>query len=320
MDNEVFKSVVKTLESDLVQITTPDGEAIAEIVNAAKGDRTLKEYADATGISAPTLSRIMNGKITRSLSIPTIVSLISQSEINTLGTMHKLAQANGYMSKSQQSALLGKMQLRQTREGLYASVKRMMLTIVVTELFQRGTVSDSRLLESEPGDLFTVTEQLMKYDFSFDVDHEGEKSVWCFICFPQQVDDYKTTPTTAGKLARSMVNGLSPLFLTDAWLPSQHADKKISFCFADAEVFEEFCSLMEYSKFNNCFSAILVDEENNRIVEERCFAVNSGKQQDSVFDLPLQIAINFDDSTVVDEVGENSFIIMTETDTGGADD
>lgn len=320
MDNEVLESIVKTLESDLVQITTPDGAAVAEIVNAAKGDRTLKDYADATGISAPTLSRIMNGKISRPLSIPTIVALISQSEINTLGTMHKLARASGYMSKSQQSALLGKMQLRQTREGLYASVKRLMLTVIVTELFQRGAVNDSKLLESEPGDLFTITEQILKYDFAFDVDQEGKKSVWCFICFPQTVEDYKTTPISADKLARSMVKELSPLFLTDAWLPTQHADKKISFCFADAEIYDEFCSLMEYSKFNNSFSAILIDTDGNRVTEERCFKANNGIQPDSAFDLPLKIAINFDDDTVVDEVGENSFLIMTEADDGGADD
>lgn len=320
MDNEVFNSVVKTLESDLVQVTSPDAAAVAEIVNAAKGDRTLKEYADATGISSPTLSRIMNGKITRPLTTSTIVSLISESDINTLGTMYKLARASGYMSKSQQSALLGRMQLRQTREGLFASVKRLMLTVVVTELYQRGTVNDSRLLESEPGNLFTITEQVMKYDFAFDVDREGEKSEWCFICFPQTIEDYKVTPVSADKLARSMVKELSPLFLTDAWIPSQHADKKISFCFADANVFEDFCSLMDYSKFNNRFSAILIDTDNNRVIEERCFDTSNGAHQESVFDLPLQIAINFDDDTVIDEVGENSFVIMSETDDGGADD
>lgn len=312
MDKEMFENVVKTLKSDLVEVTKPDGDAIAEIVNEAKGDRTLKEYADATGISAPTLSRIMNGKITRPLSIETIVSLLSQSDMNTLGTMHKLARSCGYMSKAEQSALRGRIQLRQTREGLYANVKRLMLTVIVTELFQRGTTNDPRLLESDPGTLFTVSEQTIKYDFAFDAEQDGNKKLWCFFCFPQNVEDYKASHISADKLARGIFRELSTLFLTDAWMPSEHADKKISFCFSDADIFEEFCSLMGSSKFNNEFSAILIDEDANRVLEENCFKANNGVQQDSVFSLPLKMAINFDDETVADEIGENSFVIMTE--------
>lgn len=320
MEKEIFESIVKTLKSDLVEVTKPDAEAVAALVDEIKGDRTLKEYAEASGVSSPTLSRIMNGKITRPLTIETIVYLVSASEKNTLGTMHRLARSCGYMSRSEQSALRGKIQLRQTRNGMFAAVKKEMLAVIVTEMFQRGTVNDSRLLDSESGTLFTVNELALKYDFAFDVDEEGQKSSWHFFCFPQRTEDYKTEPVSADALARNMMKELSPLFLTDAWLPSQHADKKISFCFVDAGVFEEFCNLMEYSKFNNRFSAILIDEDANKVIEERCFKTNNGIGQNSLFNLPLKIAINFDDDTVVDEIGENSFVIISDELDGGADD
>ena len=47
-----------------VQIYAPDKQKLAELVIKAKGNkRTMAQFAIDTGISAPTLSRISNGKI-----------------------------------------------------------------------------------------------------------------------------------------------------------------------------------------------------------------------------------------------------------------
>ena len=81
-----MNGAIKVLKSDLVQVERPDEQEVASLVQKAKGKRTLKESADLTRISASTLSRIMNGKITRPLSLEIIVRIIWNSKKNTLHT------------------------------------------------------------------------------------------------------------------------------------------------------------------------------------------------------------------------------------------
>lgn len=309
MDKEMMDSALKTIKSDLVQVTAPNESEVAELVLKAKGEnRSLREFAEATGISAPTLSRIANGKITRPLSLETIVSIVGNSDSFTLRTLYELARANGYMSKAEQNALRARQQLHATRNSAYVSVKSIMHTTIVAELFQRGGDMDKRFLETNPGALCTAIEQVVKYDFSMQIDIDGEQYDWVFLTFPQMAEDFVASGVAVDKLVRNIVREVSPVFLTDAWLPAQYDGKKISFCFVDADIYNEFVRITEHGRLQNSFSAILLDVENARLEEEHIY--ETVQQHSSVFDLPMKVAISFMDDEIADEVGECNYLFV----------
>lgn len=311
MDKERMNSIVKTLKSDLVQVMGPNEEEVSALVLRAKGDvRTLKEFADATGISAPTLSRILNGKIARPLSPEAIVSIINASQYNTLNAMYELARANGYISKAEQAALQARYKLRNSRNGMHMSVKSIMHTTIVAELHQRCEDMDGTLLTAEPGELFTVIDQAVKYDFSFEVTSNKETYTWAFFTFPQRVEDFKLNGISADRLARNVIRDLSPVFLTDAWLPAQYTQHKISFCFVDKEMFESFTHLVERGKLHNRFSTVLIDEVNAKFLKENEFKKTD--TDESIFERPLKVGINFVDDSVADEDKEYNFSFIQE--------
>jgi len=311
MNREAMDSALKTIKSDMIQVTAPNEAEVAELVTRAKGDeRSLRDFADATGISAATLSRIMNGKITRPLTLETIVTIVANSDSFTLRTIFDLARANGYMSRAEQTALRARQQLNSTRNSTHASTKSYMHTAIVAELFQRGGEMNRSILETNPGKLCTAIEQAVKYDFSMSVDLDGEQYEWIFFAFPMQSEDYKSSGISADKLVRNLVREISPVFLTDAWLPAQYEGYKISFCFVDPDIYSEFVRLTDYGKLNNCFSAVLLDTKTAKLIEEHPY--QTVMQHDSVFDLPLKVAISFEDDDVADEVGECNFLFVEE--------
>ncbi len=313
MDRESYESALNVAKSDLIPVTAPDADEVAELVSKAKGDgRSLREFAEDTGISAPTLSRIMNAKITRPLTLETIVTIVGNSEHFTLRTVFDLARANGYMSKAEQGALRARQQLHAARNSTYAVTKEYMRTAVLAELFQRGGEMNRNVLETNPGTLCTALEQAVKYDFSMHVNLDGEEYDWIFFAFPMRTEDFKSSGVPADRLARKLVTDLSPVFLTDAWLPAQYENRKISFCFVDQDIYSAFVNITDYGKLNNSFTAILLDEETAKLIEEHTY--QTAKHHDSVFDLPLRMAISFEDDDVADEVGEYNYLFVEEGD------
>ena len=130
---------IKALEADFVLVSEPDAETVAKLVLEAKGEeRTMKEFAEATGISAPTLSRIVNGKITRPMSVINMLRVIDKSVEESSANFFALARANGYMSKSEQRAIRDRVQVRKQKNGVYMTVKELMSLIVKAGFVDRG--------------------------------------------------------------------------------------------------------------------------------------------------------------------------------------
>ena len=61
------------------QLRTPDYAALANCVNRAKGpNRTMAQFAEDTGISASTLSRIVNMNIKKPMAIDLIIKIFEK--------------------------------------------------------------------------------------------------------------------------------------------------------------------------------------------------------------------------------------------------
>lgn len=313
MDQSEMKNVVKTLESDYVWVTEPDKEEVSSLVLKAKGDgRTMKEFAEATGISAPTLSRIVTGKMNKPLSLEAIVAIVNQSESNTLKTMVQLARACGYVSRSQHKLMKETVKLNSTRNEVYIQVKKNMFAIIIAELFTRGLTAAPENFDYDEGQLLIVTEKTMNYDFAFETNGENENYTWIFFSFPQSTEDFKISNMSSENIARNILRDLSTVFLTDAWTPEQYKGFKISFCFVDKEIYNHFCYLVSNGVLNNRFSAILLDLDKSTLIEEKNF--ESNKMTDSVFDRKKVMAINFADEDILSENGDSNYKFVSEED------
>lgn len=304
---------IKVLEEDFVQVTEPDYDEIAKIIHEAKGEkRTMKEFAQETGISAPTLSRMINGKLTKPMSIENIVRIISNSEIDMPANIFRFARANGYMSKVEQQSLRSRMKLRETIAGLHRSQKDFMSVIIKSGLFERGCSVDPEIMEDRSGTLFTSLGKPIKYDFYLDVEKDGEQYTWIFFTLPQKLEDYNIEMVDPEKLTSQLVKELSPVFMTDSWNLEEYSDKKISFCFVDEKLYEGFNAFLGDAHFNNRFSSILIDDLIGKVVEENGFSAAKFEANPCVFDMPVVIGITFEEDDVTEELTGDDFLFLEE--------
>lgn len=261
---------LKILEEDFVPVTAPDVKAIAEMVKQAKGkDRSMKEFAEATGISAPTLSRIVNEKITQPLSIRTIYSIIDHQAEDSNVNLFIFAGANGYMSKMEASVLHKRRNLSNTKKETYKQEKELMGLIIKAALLERGGSMDRETIDSNAsGGLKCVTSSAPKYDMELAADGNNEHYEWVFYLIPFNSDMDFDSKQKLETLTSQLIMQLSPVFLTDAWLPQEYKNYKISFCFSDKDLYKEFTQVVEKSILHNRFSTCLIDTENLLFISE----------------------------------------------------
>ena len=171
---------------DYVQVRTPDKAALANCVNRAKGQsRTMAQFADDCQISASTLSRIVNRKITNPLSIDIIIKIFeNRAEAQDEHLLEALARANGLHPKEYADRV-------NAREGF--AYKRneemgranMMKNIIVAEAVDHGLLVE-RVLDAQiirPGTEAPAIYPKRKIDFSLMVTPKEEKSdskMWSF--------------------------------------------------------------------------------------------------------------------------------------------
>jgi len=308
MNKTEMENNIKVLEDDFVQVSEPDGDAIASILAKAKGDeRTWKEYAEETGISAPTLSRWANGKISRPMSVEAMLKIIDKSTDECAANFFELARVNGYLSKAEQKAIRDRMEVRKQRQGVMVTVKNLMSLIVKAGLVDRGCTTDTTILEDNPGGLESLFESVPKYDFNFRTAYKKEEYDWVFYLLPQTAENYATGKYSADMMICQIIRELSPIFMTDSWKPEMYEKTKISFGFIDKDLYELFVGYMTKANFNNRFSACLLNSDTNK-VEETCFESSKYDNSESPFDLPPILSMSMMEDGIADEIMGNDYL------------
>ena len=311
---------LELISSDLVQVTEPDPDELAEAVKKAIGTSPLREFGAKAGMSASTLSRIMNGKITKPLTVETVLNIVVSSDASpddTVGLLRELARANGMMSKSEQHTLRQHMGLRKQRDELHRSMKKVMSTTLLARLAERGVAlnndGDGEDFDVGGGYIKNVTENGIRYDFRLDAESKEEKYTWVLWAFPQSEEDYSDGSFNPRQVANQLLKELSPVFLADAWTPDLYAEAKLTFCFVDWQVFMIFCHLMDGAKLNNRFSAILIDADALNVKEERLFPSADYPDSTSLFDLPPVMSFTHDFADVAEELTGDDFLIFDDS-------
>lgn len=256
------------------QIRTPDYATLADLVLEAKGpNRTMAQFAEVTGISASTLSRLVNHNIKKPLSLDVIIKIFeNRADKENITILDALARANGFFPEdyaqrvemqdstdAQRNRLLNREY--QMKNSLVAGVAATGHKISVVNSHRLHTVSSSKISSRCFCDFSIIISDETDY---------SETKIWSFKLFTQLIEDRNNfhRATNARFYLDRVFNLCSGIFLLDAWMPESIQDNKISFAFLDKELMDNFYEMTKVANIHTEMSLILVDKDNYRILSE----------------------------------------------------
>ena len=250
---------------NMIQSYAPDKQKLAELVIKAKGsDRTMAQFAADTGISPPTLSRIVNGKINNPLSLDLLDKIYTHRCAEADFSFTMLQIANGMVASQVMERGKDFVERFTSRQEEGIALERHAKNAIINAVIDRGAV-----VQSIPSDFDSRRNEApygisLPYDFSLylpDAPHQ----LWYF----EVVNGSKRLPTGMGNL----FNKASRLFLLDAWVPEFLANQKTSFVFERRTPYEQFIQQYKGAPIKSAVSAILIDASSETVLEETWMSV-----------------------------------------------
>lgn len=259
------------------QIAMPDTMKLSEIIVRAKGTkRTMAQMAEACKVSASTLSRIANGKITKPLSVDMLKAIYENRAEDSEISFDSILLANGTAKKTNLErgkafvdAVLG--------YGYNASnerIRRLVKNTIVRELMDRGLVvqkipdSFERRRTNAPFGLS------LPFDFNFYVPDAKQQLLYF------KVLDAVDGITGTGKVYSTV----SRFFLLDAWEPSFYDNSRTTFVFTHENIIQQFVAQYHGAPIHTPMSAMLVDVNAGVIKNE--VMLSGVSDEESVFARP----------------------------------
>lgn len=255
------------------QIRTPDMAALANYVNKAKGpERSMAQFAEDTQIGASTLSRIVNGKITKPLSKDVIIKIYEcRANQEDEYLLEALARANGLHSPEYAKRVQAEDRFAAKRNA-EASRANMMKNSLVAGVVACGMSVDGIINERIVHTDREIPAIFPRYRGDFTIKLRSEEIIstirqWSFFLYPQLMEeDINQRPDRF--VVRMILERITPWFLVDAWYPEELRGQKFSFVFADERLFHAFIEAVKPAKLNNEMTVILMDRYNFEVVKE----------------------------------------------------
>lgn len=244
----------------LVQAYAPDKQKLAELVIRAKGsDRTMAQFSLDTGISAPTLSRIANGKINNPLSQEFLEKIYAARCKDADFTHEVLLIANGMRDSNWVDSGKNYVEHVISMQEQGIALERHAKNAIVNAVIDRGVI-----VQNIPADLDNRRRETpygirLAYDFCLYVPNE-EHQLWYF----DVIDGSRRTPAGTG----NTFNHASRLFLLDAWMPDFFINQKTSFIFTYRAMYEQFVQRFKGAPIKSAVTAILIQVKTEEVVEE----------------------------------------------------
>lgn len=266
----------------------PDKLQLAAYIKEAKGPgRTMAEFAEQCGtLTASSFSRIIHGNLAKSLSAEIIQSIVKNAAPGARVDYESMMRANGMVPEDQ-----GK---EPVDEALYwEQVERknkelQVRNILADEHLSRGHMIQyfPRLFEDLSWDGSNpIPDHIPKSRFglvvpsSFAIRIQGyEPLYWNYVVNLTVLDNREIKPQRFPGF-----RAYHSFFLRDAWEPETLKDVMQSFVFVEKTAYELFLSMLSGVKVHNHVSALLVDLDAGRVVEESFLERYDGKQMKSIF-------------------------------------
>ncbi len=273
------------MNREYVEAYVPDKMQLAAYVNLAKGpERTMAQFANACGVSASTLSRIVNHKITKPLSVELVQAIVKNASDKERVDYESVMRANGMLPKDRQEkrnpAGNHFMEPPESRMELGAKVEN----TIMQELYARGHML--QFFPCLPFDELSKSRfGLIQYS-AFAIRIQGyEPRYWNFVVISKRFrsDDEEQLRREKKMFIRMTMDRYAALFLQDAWEPESLKDIKTTFVCVDSEAFALLKDLLGHARVNTYMSIILVDTEKQEVVTEFSIPRKDGKELKSIF-------------------------------------
>lgn len=256
-------SVEWTPDLEYIGVRIPDKMTIAALINDAKGNRTMAQLAEACDVSASTLSRAVNGKITKPMTIELISAIADHAEPKDPRLFEKLVRANGLMPKEiyEARSRSGPSSRMEERRNLETKAQN----IIMTELLNRGI--PVKLVDQNEAMVNSSCGQTLPFDFAIQTDIGQGTFIWSFMVIPYFLDEMVDGRMLSLRLfQRRIMQNMSGWFIEDAWEPEKLKRHLHTFLFIDPSVYLHFeDTVVVGAKVNNDFSMVTLDMETEKV-------------------------------------------------------
>ena len=260
--------------SEYVQAYVPDVTELAYLLGKAKGwDRSMAEFSRICKEKGPsTFSRIYTGKIEKPVSDKLLIAIAENAADKSEVTLDKLMRANGKVPKEEAGN-----RLYLNEDGVVcrdrSERKKLVKDIIIQCLLEEG----KRVL-LQPDTILRVELQGSSYSLSFPSDFIihiiGDDALfWNFLVDMTDMSDVplKAASTDAKKFLSESMKRYAPIFLRDAWEPKSLYEYRNTFVFIEEKAYKVFCEMIKDVKFKSSMSAMYVDIEKKKIVDQKIF-------------------------------------------------
>lgn len=266
---------VEVFLNEYEQIRTPDFARIGDYVNIAKGrDRSMAQFAEATGIGASTLSRIVNGRSMKPLSKEVIVKIYeARANQDAVHLLDFLARANGMFPKDFAERVKTRDQFAAKRNEEISREHMMKNALIagavshgipVAQVVNRPIYRESISKTYIPRRRGDFVLELAPTD-----NNVRERYSWTFFLYSHihdELDDERHLPVK--RIVYNIIERASGWFLMDAWGIDIVKGDKFSFCFVDEAIFQEFVDTLQEAKLRTEMTAILMNPTSYTVERE----------------------------------------------------
>ena len=268
---------VEMFMNDYEQVRTPDFASIASHVNYAKGaERSMAQFAEATGIGASTLSRIVNGRSTKPLSKEVIVKIYeARANPESVMLLDMLARANGMFPREFAERIKSHDNIAARRNdeiNREHMMKNSLIASVVSSGMPIAQVINQPVYRTSCNNIPAYLPR-RRGDFVLELPPENNNPhvsySWTFFLFPyiqEEVDEQRQLPFK--RRLYSIIERISGWLLMDAWELDIVKGDKFSFCFLDEELFQGFVDTLQIAKLKTEMTAILINPTNYTVEKE----------------------------------------------------
>ena len=273
-----------TPDLEYIAVRVPDKMLIASILTEARGQRTMAQLAESCGVSASTLSRAVNGKITKPMTVELIKSISMNADPPNHRLFERLVRANGLVPKDvyDRTSKSPDMDRRQQRRDDETKARN----IIMTELMKRGVPVKLVSYQSRPIETdFMLT---LPSDFLIETDLGDGPLLWSFEVVPYKMEDTIDDNRIPLRFyTRNTMHNMSGWFLADAWEPEKLEGRLHTFLFLDGTFYTMFEDHLIGPEVNNDFSFVTLDLEAEKVNFEIYMIRKDNHQHELIFTRPV---------------------------------
>lgn len=283
---------------EYVSYMTPDAAALKEQINKVRGDMTMSQFAERLKYNAPdikvsasTISRACNWSGGNPVSVELLKAIALVADKESGVTFETLMKANGMRTKEEESKSSERQKFMERRRY----IEKNCMMIIQNEIMCRGYTAQMLPGYFNGTTLNGYVHQRDRffprnYDFGFSVSGMHPCNVWKFSLFPVRLGSKRgVSDISLEAHVGNAINRFSGAFASDALESERYEKEKFSFVFCDEEIYELFLQRYEtYEiKVNGLFTAILLDEENYKVLKETQLERYDGATAPSFFNEPV---------------------------------